>query len=310
MPIATTPRARLARWLVDDRIVTAVIVLNALVQFLRAYDRWENHGLLFAIDYACTVFFVVELVAKVGLEGFPTYWRSGLNKFDFIIVVASAPHLLTPFVDVRDLALLLLLRMVRLVRVLRLLEFIPGRDRLLTGAIQALRASVGLFFALLVYNFMLGLTACYLFRETGSPYFADPITAMYSMFKVFTIEGWYDIPESVALDASNGMGIIVRCFFIFSVLTGGILGISLANAVFVDRMVADNNDELERLVGHIHSAFEDSRDKTNVDLARIYAMLAVIESRLADLDRAGAKGPDAPPEASSDGGEPGREPER
>ena len=37
-----------------------------------------------------------------------------------------------------------------------------------------------------------------------------------------------------------------RIFFVVAVLIGGILGLSLANAVFVDEMMMDNTESLER----------------------------------------------------------------
>jgi voltage-gated sodium channel len=37
-------------------------------------------------------------------------------------------------------------------------------------------------------------------------------------------------------------------YFIFVVLSGGILGLSLVNSIFVDAMVSDNNDELEKKI--------------------------------------------------------------
>lgn len=39
-----------------------------------------------------------------------------------------------------------------------------------------------------------------------------------------------------------------RIFFVVAVLVGGILGLSLANAVFVDEMMMDNTENLERKV--------------------------------------------------------------
>ena len=65
------------------------------------------------------------------------------------------------------------------------------------------------------------------------------------MFKVFTVEGWFDIPDAIASSSSPGAAISIRAFFVFAVATGGLLGLSMANAVFVDEMVKDNNEELE-----------------------------------------------------------------
>jgi len=37
-------------------------------------------------------------------------------------------------------------------------------------------------------------------------------------------------------------------YFIFVVISGGIFGLSLVNSIFVDAMVSDNNDELEKKI--------------------------------------------------------------
>ena len=61
---------------------------------------------------------------------------------------------------------------------------------------------------------------------------------------MFTIEGWYEIPDALAasgLDSATVM--LVRGYFVLAVLVGE-FGLSLANAVFVDEMTADNNDRL------------------------------------------------------------------
>ena len=132
----------------------------------------------------------------------------------------------------------------------------------------------------MVYNFVLGLTACYLFRHTGSPYFADPLTSMYSVFKVFTVEGWYEIPDSVAASADDGTGFFIRAFFVFAVLTGGILGFSLANAVFVDEMIVDNTDELERKIELMHEEIAEARARSEEAAARMEAALEELKRRL------------------------------
>ena len=73
---------------------------------------------------------------------------------------------------------------------------------------------------------------------------------------MFTIEGWNEIPAVIAERVQeNGSGSnylsttfligITRFYFVFVVLIGGIFGMSLANAVFVDEMTMDNNQTLE-----------------------------------------------------------------
>jgi voltage-gated sodium channel len=273
--------------LVAERLVLTIIVLNAIVLFLRAFEGWEARAdsILWAVDYACTAFFAVELIVKVRLLGWTAYWASGWNKFDFIVVVASSPHLLAPFLDVEDFAIILILRTARLARMMRLMHFIPDRERLWSGMLRALRASVGVLIALLLYNFVLGLCACYLFRDTGSPYFSDPFTSIYSVFKVFTIEGWYEIPDSVAAAGATGAGMatFVRLFFVFTVATGGLLGISLANAVFVDEMVLDNTSDIEGYITELRAEVQAAREESAESTERLQRTLDDLRVRLAAL---------------------------
>ena len=47
------------------------------------------------------------------------------------------------------------------------------------------------------------------------------------------------------------LAVIARIYFVIAVTVGGLLGISLANAVFVDEMTMDNTDELEAKIDRL-----------------------------------------------------------
>lgn len=68
------------------------------------------------------------------------------------------------------------------------------------------------------------------------------------MFKVFTIEGWFEIPDDVTQNLSPVSAFFTNVYFIFIVMSGGIFGLSLVNSIFVDAMVSDNNDILENKI--------------------------------------------------------------
>ena len=68
------------------------------------------------------------------------------------------------------------------------------------------------------------------------------------MFKVFTIEGWFEIPDDVTQNLSPVSAFFTNVYFIFIVMSGGIFGLSLVNSIFVDAMVSDNNDSLENKI--------------------------------------------------------------
>jgi voltage-gated sodium channel len=53
-----------------------------------------------------------------------------------------------------------------------------------------------------------------------------------------------DIPETLTSNYGEIKSFFTYVYFIFIVLSGGILGVSLVNSIFVDAMLSDNNDEL------------------------------------------------------------------
>lgn len=233
--------------IVSDKLVMTIIVINSIVLFFGAFPdihKFYKHY-LFPLDYTCTLYFVIELFIKVRLLGWKNYWKSGWNKFDFVIVLVSAPMLLSPILNTADFAVVLILRVGRLFRFFRIAKFVPNQEHLWSGIKRALAASVGFIITLCIYNFILAIGAAYLFAEIDPERFGDPLISIYSMFKVFTIEGWYEIPDSIAQNSTPFMGFVARCYFIFTVLTGGIIGLSIANAVFVDEMIMDNTNTIE-----------------------------------------------------------------
>lgn len=255
--------------LVSDRLVMAVIVLNAaaLVLHEMAPRGSAIRTLWFWIDYACVVFFLVEAALKIKRDGWPRYWANAWNKFDLTVVIISLPALFGPFFDVSQFAFVLILRLGRLFRLFRVLRFIPNLDHLVTGIRRALRASIGVFLALLLINLILAVMATLLFRDLDPEHFGDPITSGYSIFQVFTVEGWNDIAENLEqrakVTSSPNAKLLVagtRVFFVAAVLIGGILGLSLANAVFVDEMMMDNTETLERKVEALTEEVRRLRD--------------------------------------------------
>jgi len=109
---------RIVDQLVSDRLVMAVIVLNAtaLVLHEMAPRGSSVRALWFWVDYVCVVFFLIEALIKIRRNGWRCYWTSGWNKFDFSVVVLSMPALLGPFLDVSQFAFVLILRLGRLFR--------------------------------------------------------------------------------------------------------------------------------------------------------------------------------------------------
>lgn len=254
----------LVRFLTSERVVVSAILLNTIALFFLA---WSERGvglgpLWYAIDYVCVLFFIAEMVAKIVRFGWRGYYDDGWNRFDFYIVAASLPCLLAPFIAVANVSGILVLRLGRLFRAFRLLRFVPDREHLAAGIRRALKASLGVLLAVSLVNFILAMGAAMLFGTLAPEHFGNPLMACYSMFQVFTVEGWHEIPNLLAERADSELvAALSRLYFVVAVFVGGILGLSLVNAVFVDQMVVDNNDELEARIDRLTDEIRGLRDE-------------------------------------------------
>lgn len=267
--------SKIGRALINERVVITLILVNAFVVFLRSFQsiRASNESALFALDFACTLYFLLEMVIKMRLEGWRAYLSQGWNRFDLVIVLVSSPMLLSPFVAFDSFAAILVLRLARVARFLRLLRFVPDSERVWSGVKRGLRASLGVGLALALYCFALSLAACQLFGEALPARFGDPFVSFYALFQVFTVEGWQDIADEVTQSHAPDIATFARLFFMIAVGSGGILGLSIANAVFVDEMVMDNTDPLEASVHRLRAELAALREEQSQALARIEVML-------------------------------------
>ena len=250
-------------WLISEPLVLTIIGLNAVAIVLSGFSHIREHfgEWITWVDYGCLLYFVAEAILKIRRNSFTNYWKRGWNKLDFIIVLGSSPLLLEPIVggSVQFFSIVLVGRFLRFLRIMR---FVPNREKIWAGVSRALKASAAVFLTLLVLNIILAMGANALFGDVAPKHFGDPLKSAYTLFKVFTVEGWYEIPEEMAANGEDG-GLVnmVRGYFVFAVFTGGILGLSLANAVFVDEMIADNNDRLEKMVTNLREELADKREQ-------------------------------------------------
>ena len=260
-------RTKLLKRIFSETAVLGIILLNTIALVLDGFPQIHAHygEYLHTFDLACLIFYVVEVVAKVSLMRWPGYIKDNWNKFDFSIVLLGLPALIDPLFpgEFRGAEAILFLRMGRFMRFFRMLRFIPNVAGIWNGILRSLKASVGIFLVLFILNLITAMGANGLFAKYAPEYFGDPYISFYSMFKVFTIEGWYEIPDQLALheDITPGMLVFIRGYFALSVIIGGVLGLSLANAVFVDEMTIDNNDDLEELVRDMRREIADYKQQ-------------------------------------------------
>lgn len=230
------------------------ILINAMVIFLMYFPELEGNLYLEVIDKVFIFFFFVEACVKLSILKPKGYFESNWNRFDFFIVVASLPSLFVPLFHIPDTSLFIVLRLLRLIRLIRFIRFVPHLGKIMAGLGRAIQASLFVILALFLLNFLLALFTCHFYADIAPEYFGNPLIASYSIFQLFTVEGWNEIPSLISERLPKGnwqsdlfVG-ITRFYFAIIVLIGGIFGMSLANAVFVDEMTMDNNLALEEKI--------------------------------------------------------------
>ena len=250
----------------NDKIILILILLNAVLIFISGFEHSEsNRTLLKIFDNTITGLFIVELIVKFSVYGLKKYFSSNWNKFDFLLIALSIPAFISFILNVEtaSISFLLVFRVMRVFKSFRFLKFIPGIEDLIKGIQRALKASVIVLIGFAIYIFIIGIFSFYLFKSSSPEYFGNPLTSLYSVFKIFTLEGWFEIPEKITQGYSETASFFTYFYFIFILLTGGIFGLSLVNSIFVDAMVSDNNDELEKKIDNLDSKITEMLTKIN-----------------------------------------------
>lgn len=241
------------RFFINESYMMLAITLNGLVIFALYFPALKHNQWLESIDHFFVLLFLVEAVVKLQVMKPRAYFKDPWNVFDFLIVLGSLPGLLTYFVTFPNTSLLLILRLFRLVRLMRFFRFIPHLQMIIQGLGRAMRASVFVLVALLFLNLMLALFTCHFYGKLAPEYFGNPLISSYTIFQLFTVEGWNEIPAMIAEKTNNPLVVgVSRFYFVLVVLFGGVFGMSLANAIFVDEMTMDNNQNLENELERLH----------------------------------------------------------
>lgn len=249
----------LNRVLLNEQVIIYAIILNSIILFVLGFPSLQDSIILERIDHLFTIFFILEAIFKIRMYGWYLYIRNSWNRFDFILVILSIPSLFVFTHIFPDISFLLMFRLLRILRILRFLRFIPNIKQMFAGITRAFKASIFILIVLMIYNVLLAVISTFLFSDISPHHFGNPMLSLYSIFQIFTVEGWNDVPEALLANVPEEaymMQGFVRVFFVLVVLSGGIFGFSIVNAIFVDEMIQDNNNDLEQKIDELNQKID------------------------------------------------------
>ena len=241
--------------------VIAIIVLSSLLIGIKTYDidPWWLHW-LDRIDYAITLFFLLELVVRILAEGsMRRFFRSGWNVFDFIIVTIS-------LIPIDESQYVLLGRILRLFRVLRLISFVPELRLLVTALLTAIPRMGYVAVLMFVIFYVYGVVGSLLFGSINPDLWGNVGVALLTLFRIATFEGWTDVMyETMAVYPWSWLYYLT---FIF-----------LSAFVFLNMMIGIVVNVLEEE----HRKIERAQEAESVQLEDLQAQLAAMEARLVQM---------------------------
>lgn len=242
----------------NDRIMLSLVVVNTITIFIGGY--FSASKLFVGIDSFFTLLFLAEAIVKINVYGWKEYWTDGWNKFDFIITLVAIPSLMNIFVETGFATnILLSLRTLRVFKSFRLLKFIPNINGLLKGIGVAVKTSFIVCVAFAILLLIISILSSTLYGKIVPELFGDPGSSLFTIFRLFTGDGWSEIPTEIAANSSELVGRLTKIVFAILFFIGGILGLSLVNSIFVDALAGDNNDEVLRRIDELEKKIDNLR---------------------------------------------------
>lgn len=253
--------SKIKNFFLNEFCILGLIIGNALLIFIQEFEVRGN--ILDYFEPVFTVLFIVEMFVKITNSSFKNYISIGWNRLDFILVLISIPSLAAVFYsdNILELNIFLTLRVFRVFKFFRLIKFLPNINHLITSIQRAIKASYIVIIGFFILVFIVSLVTCSIYKNIVPEYFNNPTNSFYSIFRLFSVEGWYEIPDLIASRTSPLVALLSKLYFGFLLLSGGILGLSLVNSIFVDAMVSDNNNEIQNEVTELTNKIDSLNGK-------------------------------------------------
>ncbi len=208
-----------------EMTVIAIIILSAMLIGATTYDidpTWMT--ILYTLDIAITVFFLVEILIRMAAEKkLKNFFKNAWNVFDFIIVTVS-------LIPIDESELVLLARLLRIFRVLRLVSMIPELRMLMDALFKAIPRIGYVVLLMFIIFYIFAAVGSFIFEKINPVLWGDVAISMLTLFRVATFEDWTDVMyETMAVHpwswAYYLVFIFLTAFVFFNMMIGVVLDV-------------------------------------------------------------------------------------
>jgi len=198
-----------------------IVVINALALGLQTFQNIPQHILeiLHHTDKFILGVFVTELIVKL-LAGGTSFFRSGWNVFDLIIVVGSMSD---------NLDFLPVLRTFRVMHLVAMMDASPKMRQILSGFWKAIPGVANVLGLLLLFFYIFCVLGVFMFRDLGASEFQHIGVSMKTMFQVLTGDDWTNVMHSTEKVAKYASAYfisfyVLMVFIILNLFIGVVVG--------------------------------------------------------------------------------------
>jgi voltage-gated sodium channel len=255
---------------VFELFVIGVIVFSSVMIGIRTYELHPFlDGGLRLLDYAVTLFFVMELSIRMAAEKrFADFFKKGWNIFDFIIVAVS-------LIPLDDSQYALIARMLRLFRVMRLISFIPELRVLVNALISAMPRMGYVALLMFIIFYLYAVIGNVLFGQLNPVLWGDLGVSLLTLFRVATFEDWTDVMyEAMTLYGWSWIYFITFIFFSAFVFLNMMIGI-VVEVLDEEHKKMEAENMAETMVDEL-SAKESYENRIESELAALHQKLDIL----------------------------------
>jgi len=225
--------------------VAVIIIMNFVTSAIQSQLLAERGSptdrLFLAFEYFYVYAFFIELLVNMYGAYFWSFWKSGWNWFDFIIVLVSFLAMYFP-----DLPAISVLRLFRAFRVVRLFKRVKEMRKIIEGVLKSLPALSYAFIALGLITGIWAIMGVDFFgkmvhNQQEGYYFGNFFRACLSLGQITTFDSW---SSGIARDIIYEEGTGAAFYFVTFVFVASIIMMNVLVALLLDNYLSTSDNDL------------------------------------------------------------------
>lgn len=261
-------------------VTLSIIGANTIVIALEAHyiANKEKQAFFRKIEFWFCVAYITEIILRLkdwGASEFFWGHNCAWNWFDFSVTIMGSVTIFMATFGISEssgTSVIRIFRMLRMLRIFRAMKFIKDIEEVI---MHAFKATMKLFFIAFIVVFIFGIMFCNLLWDTGNPVisasFGNLELAMWSMFRLMTMDNWVKLIEPTIEFNPNFLILFILYIFLASIAL-----MSLVPAIFVEQSMTAREHAKES------SAKQEAAAQRKHDQAMLHELF-----QLADTDKSG-----------------------